>query len=172
VLSRPATKPVWIDASVLIGAGFFIAALILSAVFDPSIRVLHALQALIYVAVIILVRRGSAWGFGAGCLIAAFWNYINLFVTTFIRAGFEQLATLIQTGQLRRPDLVVAVIAAAGHFLMIAACVVGFLRARPNLRQWGQFFGGGTLAVAYLVLIIVATGPQYIGLLKRVFGFS
>jgi hypothetical protein len=172
MMSKPATNPGWIDASMVVGAGFFIFALVLSAVFDPRIRVLHALQVLIYVAVIILTRRGSSWGFGAGCLIAAFWNYTNLFVTTFIRAGLEQLATLIHTGQLQRPDLVVAVVAAVGHFLMIVACVVGFLRTGPGLRQWGQFLGGGILAVAYLVAIIFTTGPQYIGLVKRVFGFS
>ena len=170
-MSRPATNPRWINESIFVGAGLFILALVVSAVFDPSIRILHALQALIYVAVIILTRRGSCWGFGAGCFIAAFWNYTNLFVTTFIRTGLEQLMTLLQTGQLQRPDLLVAVIAAAGHFLMIAACVVGFLRTGPNLRRWGQFFGGGMLAVAYLVAIIFTTGPQYIGLVKRVFGF-
>jgi hypothetical protein len=125
---------------------------------------------LIYVAVIIMTRRGSSWAFGAGCVIAAFWNYINLFVTTFIRAGLEQLMTLVRTGQLQRPDLLVAVIAAAGHFLMIVACLVGFLRTGPNLRRWGQFLGGGVLAVAYLVAIIFTTGPQYIPLVKRVFG--
>jgi hypothetical protein len=138
MMGKPAMNPGWINASILVGAGFFIFALVLSAVFDPSIRVLHALQTLIYVAVIILTRRGSSWGFGAGCVIAAFWNYTNLFVTTFIRAGLEQLMTLVQTGQLHRPDLVV---------------------------------GGGMLAVAYLVAIIFTTGPQYIGLVKRVFGF-
>jgi hypothetical protein len=164
------TNPRWINASILVGAGFFIVALVLSAVFDPSIRVLHALQTLIYVAVIIMTRRGSSWAFGAGCVIAAFWNYINLFVTTFIRAGLEQLMTLVRTGQLQRPDLLVAVIAAAGHFLMIVACLVGFLRTGPNLRRWGQFLGGGVLAVAYLVAIIFTTGPQYIPLVKRVFG--
>jgi hypothetical protein len=171
MIGKPAANPGWINASMLVGAGSFIFALVLSAVFDPSIRVLHALQALIYVAVIILTRRDSAWGFGAGCSIAAFWNYTNLFVTTFIRAGLEQLMTLLQTGQLHRPDLVVAVIAAAGHFLMIVACVVGFFRTGPNLRRWGQFFGGGMLAVAYFVSIIFTTGPQYIGLVKRAFGF-
>jgi hypothetical protein len=170
MMGRASTNPRWINASILVGAGFFIVALVLSAVFDPSIRVLHALQALIYVAVIILTRRGSAWGFGAGCLIAAFWNYINLFVTTFIRVGLEQLMTLVRTGQLQRPDLLVAVIAAADHFLMIGACLVGFLRTGPNPRRWGQFVGGGVLAVAYLVAIIFTTGPQYIGLMKRVFG--
>jgi hypothetical protein len=172
MMSKPARNPGWIDASMLVGAGFFTFALVLSAVFDPSIRVLHALQALIYIAVIVLTRRGSSWGFGAGCLIAALWNYTNLFVTNFIRAGLEQLMILFQTGQLQRPDLVVAVIAAAGHFLMIIACVVGFLRTGPTLRQWGEFFGGGILAVAYFVAIIFTTGPQYIGLVKRVFGFG
>ena len=140
-MSKHATNPGWIDASMLVGAGFFSFALVLSAVFDPRIRLLHALQALIYVAVIILTRRGSSWGFGAGCLIAAFWNYTNLFVTTFIRAGLEQLATLIHTGQLHRPDLVVAVVAAAGHFLMIVAVSSGsFERVRTfasGVSSWG-----------------------------------
>ena len=83
--------PRWIRVSILIGAGFFIFALILSAVFDPRIRLLHALQALIYVAVIVLTRRDSAWGFGAGTIISALWNYTNIFFTTFIRAGLVQL---------------------------------------------------------------------------------
>jgi hypothetical protein len=168
-MRRSAAGGAWINASILVGAGLFIFALILSAVFDPRIRVLHALQALIYIAVIALTRNNNAWGFGAGCIISAFWNYINLFVTTFIKAGLQQLSTLLQTGQLHRPDLLIAVVAAAGHFLLIAACLAGFLRTRPDSRRWGQFIGGGVLAVSYFVAIIITTGPQYIGLLKRVF---
>jgi hypothetical protein len=45
-----------------IGAWFFILCLFISAIFDPTIRVLHTLQALIYLAVILLTRRRSAWG--------------------------------------------------------------------------------------------------------------
>ena len=168
-MSKSGTTPAWINASILAGAGFFIFALFLSAVFDPKIRVLHALQALIYIAVIVLTSRNNAWGFGAGCIIAAFWNYINLFVTTFIKAGLQQLSTLLRTGQLHRPDLLIAVIAAAGHFLLIIACLAGFLRTRPEARRWGQFILGGVLAVGYLVIIIITTAPQYTGLLKRVF---
>ncbi len=55
-------------------------------------------------------------------------------------------------------------------FLMIVACAAGFLRRRPNARQWGEFIGGGILAIGYFVLIIVTTGPQYIGILKRLVG--
>jgi hypothetical protein len=168
-MSKSATNPAWINVAILVGAGFFIFALILSAVFDPKIRVLHALQALIYIAVIVLTRKNNAWGFGAGCVIAAFWNYINLFVTTFVKAGLQQLSTLLRTGQLHRPDLLIAVIAAGGHFLLIIACLAGFLRTRPGARRWGQFIAGGALAVAYFVAIIITTGPQYIGLLRRVF---
>lgn len=118
---------------------------------------------------IALTRMQSGWGFGAGCIIAAFWNYINLFVTTFIKAGVQQFSILLRTGELPRPDLLIAVVAAAGHFLLIVACLAGFLRTRPELRRWGQFAGGGVIAVSYFALIIITTGPQYVGLLKRVF---
>ncbi len=169
-MGKTARTPRWIDRSILVGAGLFIFALVLSAVYEPKIRVLHTLQALIYVAVIVLTRRRSPWGFGAGFVISAFWNYINLFVTTFIRNGIEQLVLSLRTGQLHRPDLILAIVAAAGHFLLIAACLAGFLRTRPGAGQVGRFLAGGLLAVAYFVAIIVTTGPQYVGLLKRVFG--
>jgi hypothetical protein len=139
---------------------------------ERKIRLLHALQTLIYVAVIVLSRRSSPWGFGAGTFIAALWNYTNICVTSFVKDGLEQLSILIQKGHLNRPDLLVAVIGAGGHFLVIAACLAGFLRLRPSARQWGQFLGGGAIAIAYFVAIIITTGPQYIPLLKRCSGCS
>jgi len=63
-----------------------------------------------------------------------------------------------------------SMIAAAGHFVLFAACLVGFLRTRPGARRWLEFAAGGIAAIAYFVAIIVTTGPQYIGLLKRVVG--
>ena len=168
-MAEPAKNPRWINVSILIGVGLFIVALVISAVFDPTIRLLHALQALIYIAVIVMTRKNSAWGFGAGCIIAAFWNYINLFVTTFIKAGVHELLVLVETGKLHRPDLLIALLAAGGHFLLIVACLAGFLRTRPGGGQWLRFVGGGIVAIAYFVGIIVTTGPQYIGLLRRVF---
>jgi len=142
---------------------------VVSAIFEPSIRLLHALQTLIYIAVIVLTRRESAWGFGAGCIIAAFWNYLNLFVTTFISAGLEQVSILLHTGSLPPPDLLIAVFAAAGHFLLIIGCLAEFVRTGLTFGRLGQFVAGGSLAVAYFALIIVLTGPQYIGLLRQLF---
>jgi hypothetical protein len=166
---EPAMTQAWINLCIRAGAGFFIFALILSAVFDPKIRLLHALQALIYVAVIVLTRRENAWGFGAGFFIASLWNYTNLFVTTFVKGGLIELGVLLRTGHFHRPDLLVAVVAAGGHFLMLIACFAGWVRMRPGLRETCEFLGGGVMAVTYFVVIIFTTGPQYIPLLKRVF---
>ena len=159
----------WIDACIAFGAGFFILALFLSAVFDPTIRVLHFLQALIYAAILIATRQRRAWGFGVGVFIATFWNYTNLFVTTFVANGWQQLLVLVHTGTLPRPDLLVALIAAGGHFLIIFACAVGFYRLHPRAREWVQFVAGGILSVLYFIAIIFTTGRQYIPLIRRVF---
>jgi hypothetical protein len=161
----------WLQRSIVVGAGLFIFALFLSAVFEPSIRILHALQALIYVAVVMLTRRNSPWGYGAGVVVSAFWNYVNLFVNTFIRNGVEQLIGLLQTGRIARPDQFLALIAATGHFVLIVACLSGFLKRRPNAGHWSKFVGGGVLAMAYFIAIIFMTGPQYIPLIRRAFGF-
>ena len=159
----------WINGSIGAGAGFFLFALILSAVFDPSIRVLHTLQALIYVAVILLTRQKSPWGFGAGFATALLWNYTNLFFTSFIKDGWRYLCLLVETGRLKHPDLLVAVVAAGGHFVMIAACIAGFALLRPGARLWLRFVAGGIIAILYFVAIIITTGPQYVPLLRRVF---
>src|ERR1022692_1741829 len=71
-------SPQWVAISIPASAGFFIFALFVSAAFQPSLRWLHGLQALIYVAIIFLSRQNSAWGFGAGVFIGAFWNFIFL----------------------------------------------------------------------------------------------
>jgi hypothetical protein len=164
--------PRWIAISIWTGAGLFVLALLVSAIFDPTIRLLHTLQALIYVAVIVLARKSSPWGFGAGFTIALFWNGINLFVTTFIAAGLHHLWISLSSGRISRPDLLVALIAAGGHVLLLVGCAAGFLRRRPGGGDWARFIAGGVLAVAYFAGIILTTGPQYIPLLKRVFRVS
>ena len=46
------------------------------------------------------------------------------------------------------------------HFLLIVACVAGFLQLGPRGKQWGQFFAGGILALAYFALIIAIAAPR------------
>jgi hypothetical protein len=81
----------------------------------------------------------------------------------------RELSLLLTTGGLASPGQLIAVVAAAGHFLLIFGCLALFIRLRPDLKLWAQFFAGGVLAVGYLVLIVITTGPQYVGVLRRVF---
>jgi hypothetical protein len=161
----------WINAAILIGSGIFVFGLVLSAVFAPEWRVLHSLQTLIYVALVALTRRQSAFGFGAGVGVAAFWNSLGIFATTFMRAGVRQLWSAIRTGSAPRLDILLQVLAFGGHILIIIACLIGFFRIRPGVRQWVQFLAGGGLVIAYLFAIVFATGPPAsIALFRQVLG--
>jgi hypothetical protein len=150
----------WISMSISVGVGLFILALIGSAVLIPQLRLLHFLQALIYVAVIVLTRRNSPWGFGAAIFIATAWNCLNLFVTHIFEAGAGQFWSVIRTGQVSQPDTLLVFVGSMAHFLLIIACLAGFLRLRPVRKQWVQFFAGGLLVLAYMALIIVIAAPH------------
>jgi len=161
----------WLEWLIVGSCVAFIFILTLSAVYDRSIRVLHAFQALIYVAVVILALRRSAWGYGAGCIIAVFWNWTNIVYTTFIANGLRELAHALQTGRVGRPDQLIAVVAAAAHFVLIGSCLVGYFRIKSR-GSWEpvKFFAGGVIAVSYFAGIIILFGRQYIPLLRRTFG--
>ena len=143
----------WPLAAIHAGAGMFVVALAASVFFDRSIWVLHAFQALIYVGIMVLAQRGSSWGFGAGFVIAALWNGANLFATGFIAAGLHTLATVLRTGHISRPVLLLILVGAAGHFLMIAGCLVCFFRSSRERGQWARFLGGAILGILALALI-------------------
>jgi hypothetical protein len=82
-LNGPNSAQAW----TYIGATLFLSALLVSAIVIPGLRLLHSFQALIYIAVIVLARRNSPWGYGAGFAIAIVWNGMNLFVTHLIQVG-------------------------------------------------------------------------------------
>jgi hypothetical protein len=152
--------PRWIRVSIPVGVLLFILALIGSAIVIPQLRLLHLLQALIYVAIIILAGRNSPWGFGIAVFISAAWNCLNLFVTHLFTAGAALLWSFICTGHLVRPDTVMVFIASLAHFLLIVACVIAFLRLRPGKKQWYHFFTGGLLVLVYMALIIIIAAPR------------
>jgi hypothetical protein len=147
----------WTTILIIAGAGIFILGLVVSAILDPRIRVLHTLQALPYFIIAALAVKNSPWGLGAGTAIAVFWNYLWL----------HQVS---HTANWTDPSLLMTLLPAGGHFAIITGCVVAFLRTRPGIRQWIRFSSGGVISVAYLVAIVEAAGPQYIGLLKQAFG--
>jgi hypothetical protein len=147
-------------ALILVGAGLFLVALALSALLIPQLRILHILQAFIYIAVVRLSQRNSPLGFGAGVVIATIWNGLSLFITGLFQVGVGQLLAFVQTGHSSRPDTLMVAVGGVGHFLLIAGCLGAFLRLRPSLKLWGRFVAGGLLAAAYFALIIVTTAPR------------
>ena len=105
--TAPSATRVWIP----IAAALFIVALTASALVVPQLRLVHFLQALIYVAVATLARRHNVWGFGAGVTVAVVWNSLNLFVTHLMQAGAVAFWFLLRTGHVRRLDTIMVTLA-------------------------------------------------------------
>lgn len=145
--------------SIWIGAGLFLIALAGSAFIIPELRPLHLLQALIYVAIIVLSRRDSPWGYGAGFTIAVFWNAFSLFVTHLMQAGVGELWLLLRTGEAKRPDTMMVLVGGIGHFILIFACLAAIFHCSTDNRRWWKFAGGGILALAYFALIVAVARP-------------
>ena len=150
-VDKAPTNPTWINTSIIAGSAMFVFALAVSAIFVPEWRAMHVMQALPYVGVVLLTRRKSAWGFGAGFFIATFWNFLVL-----LRSPVGQA---LVHGGVQRPDVALQLFAALGHFLIIIGCLVGFARIRPAAREWGQFVAGGVLVIGYLLAMAALVGP-------------
>jgi hypothetical protein len=157
---NPGDHSRWTHVLIPIGVGLFLLALAFSVVFVPQLLNLHLLQALIYIAILVLTLRNSPWGYGIGVIVPAAWNCLNLFVTHLFQKGAVQFWSLVRTGHVSRPETMTVMVGGMAHFLIIVACVAGFLQLRPRGKQWSQFFGGGILALAYFALIIAIAAPR------------
>jgi len=157
---EPAGRIDWARTWIPVGAGLFIVALTVSAAVVPALRLLHVLQALIYVAVVLLARRNKAAGFGAAVAVAIVWNSLNLFITHLMQAGAGEFWSLLLTGHVRRLDTMMVALGGAAHFLLIVACLAAFLRQRPGGKDWTRFGAGAAVALAYLAMIVIAAAPR------------
>jgi hypothetical protein len=157
---NPVGSSRWTRVSIPIGVGLFVFALAGSAFLVPQLRLLHVLQALIYVAILALARRNSPWGFGIGVIIPTAWNCLNLFVTHLFQKGAVQFWSLVRTGHVSQPVPMLVMVGGLAHFLLIIACMAAFIRLRPHMKQWGQFFAGGFVALTYFALIIAIARPR------------
>ena len=130
---------------------------------------MHLLQALIYVALVLLTRRKNPAGFGAGLAVAVFWN--TLLLTTASHDILQELRTLALTGRPQRPDLLLSMFAGCGHLLIIIACFIGFRRIRPAAGQWLTGGIGAVVALTYLFAIVfIFSPPQAVALMKHTLG--
>ena len=158
----------WVSATrvwIPISAALFTVALIVSAVVLPEIRLLHFLQALIYVAIVILAHRNSMWAIGAGLTIAVVWNGHSLFVTHNMQRGVTVLWSLLQTGHMRElgPHPIVpmmVLLGGIGHFVLIGACLAALFDRRIDDKKPWKIVAGGVAVLAYFALIIIVSAPR------------
>ncbi|HUJ41462.1 MAG TPA: hypothetical protein VLW54_13050 [Candidatus Acidoferrales bacterium] len=156
--------PEWL---LVAGGSIFIFVLGLSAVWEADIRWLHFFQAWMYIAAIWLGLRRSRWGYFIGISAAGLWDYANIFVTTFFFNGLERLIQWIHTGQLQRPDLLIAVPAWFSNLAVVAGCVWGY--SRLPRRSWadvGRFLVMFALTTGFFLLDVVVFQPRYLPLFR------
>jgi len=138
---------------ILLGCVVFILVLLVSAVWQADIRWLHFFQAWMYLATLVLAWRGHKAGLFIGFSAALFWDYANLFVTSFLRSGLHELAAWVETGRLARPDQLIAVFAWTSNFLVLVGCVWAYAR-RDDKR---------VADLAWLALALVLTNGFFAG---------
>ncbi len=116
-------------------------ALLESAIHLPQLRLLHAFQALIYVAAIVLVHRNSSWGYGAGFAIAIAWNAMSIFVSHLVHAGAVVMLSM-RAGQLH--DLVPMMVTLGGLGTLYSLAPLSL-----PLQAQSQECGGSSWAAAF-----------------------
>jgi hypothetical protein len=151
--------------TVTIGAIMFIAVLFISAYWEPDIRWLHFFQAWMYVATSALVWIRNRWGCFIGVGAAALWNYLTLFVNTFLKNGLNQASILLATGHLPRPDLFVSVPGWLGNLAVIVGCLCVY--ASLTDKEWSdapKFAVAVAGTTGFFALIVALFQPRYLAL--------
>jgi hypothetical protein len=155
-VNQSSATRVWIP----IGAGLFLVALAVSAVAVPELRPLHFLQALIYVAVVILARRNNVSALGAGFTIAVAWNCLEFFGPHLIQAGAVMFWSFLHTGQVQHLETMMVPIGGISHFILIIACLSALFHQTTDTQKWWKFIAGGVVVLGYFALIVAIARPR------------
>jgi hypothetical protein len=155
-VNQSSATRVWIP----IGAALFLIALTVSAWVVPQLRLLHLLQALIYVAVVILARRNNVFALGAGFTIAVAWNCLEFFGPHLIQAGAVMFWSFLHTGQVQHLETMMVPIGGIGHFILIIACLTALFHQTTDTKKWWKFIAGSVLVLGYFALIVAIARPR------------
>ncbi|PWT75190.1 MAG: hypothetical protein C5B59_09540 [Bacteroidetes bacterium] len=98
-------------------------------------------------------------GTGNGSIISVAWNCLSLFITHLFLASPGQLAVALHGRHVTRSDIQTVFVGGMGHFILMVSCMVAFVKLKPARKRWLQFFAGGFLAAAYLILILMLVAP-------------
>jgi hypothetical protein len=156
------------NAAAILGTVLFVIVLFLSAYWESDIRGLHLLQSMMYVAAVALILKGSKWGYFIGLGAGLFWNYVNLFVTTFLKSGLAQAGMYLHTGHMDRPDLFVAVPGWAGNALLIIGCLAGYAAmSKKQGTDMIRFAVATAGTTGFFALSMYLCQPRYLALFPR-----
>jgi hypothetical protein len=157
--------PEWL---ILSGGSVFVAILAISAYWEKDIRWLHFFQAWMYITAIGLSIGGSRWGHFVGISAAGFWDYTNIFATTFFFNGLEQMCIWVRTGHLARPDILIAVPAWFANLLVVGGCLWSYLQRREKPPgDLVRFFVTLVLTTGFFALDMALFQPRYLGIFPR-----
>jgi hypothetical protein len=163
--ARPSSAP---ELLILIGSCGFILMLFIAAVWEPKIRWLHFFQAWMYITALVWSFRKSRWGYLIGFSAAGFWDYVNVFTTTFFFNGLQQLAHWVHSGHLDRPDLLIAVPAFVSNLLVVAGSLWGYSQLHSKSSRDGyRLLIALILTTGYFALDMAIFQPGYLGLFPQ-----
>ena len=156
--------PEWL---IIIGSICFIIVLAVSAYFEADIRWLHFFQAWMYIATIVLALRHNRWGYFIGISAAGFWDYGNIFVTTFFANGLTELSHWVHTGNLARPDQLIAVPAWFSNLLVVVGCIWAYARlSERRIVDLARFVLAFVLTTAFFDADMALFQPLYLGIFR------
>ena len=150
------------DLAAAVCAAAFVIVLAVSAYWDRSIRILHAVEALPYIVAAILVLRQNKFGYALGTVSGVFWLFMAAFRTTFVRNGFERLLA----NDWSRPDLLIAVPAALATGGLALFSIVGYARQPKRSRDALLFAAALVLVPLFFVAIFAAFAPRFLGMFR------
>jgi len=150
----------WTRVWIAIGSALFLIAMLVSAIAVPQLRLLHLLQALIYVIVFMYGRRDNSYALGAGFTIAAAWNSIETFGPHLVQTGAIMIWSFIHHGRAEHLDTMMVPVGAVGHLILMAACFAALVYHVHSDKKWWKFAAGGLSVLGYFALIIAIARPR------------
>ncbi|HUJ61163.1 MAG TPA: hypothetical protein VLX92_21815 [Kofleriaceae bacterium] len=148
--------------AIAVACAAFIAVLLGSAYLEHDIIVLHAFQALIYVATAGLCWRRHKLGYAIGLTIAVVWNAYNLFVSGFIQAGFHELHRIAAGERVTSAMNLIGGLGGIDHFALIALLIWAYAR-HPDRRPRDAWLvpASAALVVGYFLAILAVFWPEF-----------
>jgi hypothetical protein len=92
-------------------------------------------------------------------------------LVTFVRNGFDTLVVLLFTDRMMRPDILIAVPAAAGAAGLVVFSLAGYFRLRDkSWRDVGMFGAAFVVVPVFFVAIFAAFAPRFLAPLGHLIG--